>query len=517
MRLFISYARIDKPYCIQIVENLDVHETWYDQRLHAGKDWWKEILRRLDWCEGFIYLLSPDSISSEYCQKEFKLAQDLGRYIIPVLIHPDTEIPEALANIQYVDLSNGLNVEAVRALLNSIYMAEQERIHQPISPNGVTGDAIKMPGSDGPSAISMATEAMERGQFDHAVFLLKQARANGHKSRFIDLEALLAEAEAALKRQMYLREADREYQQILSLVRLERTRKLGCDAFHAFRKDYPDYDPENLSKLCAGQKTRNGFHQGKSSEPPAHHIVTNLPGFEWCDIPGGRIEIPNPARNGVGKSVQVIQVKPFLMARYPITNAQYQVFIDDPSGYANEQWWAFSPYAKAWRQHNPEAKPSKFKGDERPREMVNWYEAMAFCNWLSARTEGHITLPTDIQWMRAARGDEKRRFPWGDTFDKERCNTSESQIKMTTLVMRYENGISPYGVYDMAGNVWEWCLNSTPGTMTANEITTEKKRIVHGGAFISPGERAETTFQYTLDARNYHSSIGFRVIALRKG
>ncbi len=83
MRIFVSYARVDKPFCIQIVDTLDVHETWYDQRLYAGQNWWKEILRRLDWCESFVYLLSPDSISSEYCRKEFELAQSLGKHIVP--------------------------------------------------------------------------------------------------------------------------------------------------------------------------------------------------------------------------------------------------------------------------------------------------------------------------------------------------------------------------------------------------------------------------------------------------
>ena len=78
MRLFISYARVDKPYCVQIAETLDIHSTWFDQRLYAGQHWWREILRRLDWCEGFIYLLSPDSIASEYCQKEYKIAQNTG-------------------------------------------------------------------------------------------------------------------------------------------------------------------------------------------------------------------------------------------------------------------------------------------------------------------------------------------------------------------------------------------------------------------------------------------------------
>ena len=71
MRLFVSYAHVDKALCKLVVERLSgVHETWYDERLFAGQDWWGEIQRRLHWCDGFVYLLSQTSVTSEYCQKE---------------------------------------------------------------------------------------------------------------------------------------------------------------------------------------------------------------------------------------------------------------------------------------------------------------------------------------------------------------------------------------------------------------------------------------------------------------
>jgi formylglycine-generating enzyme required for sulfatase activity len=80
-------------------------------------------------------------------------------------------------------------------------------------------------------------------------------------------------------------------------------------------------------------------------------------------------------------------VKAFRMTKFPITNRQYQTFIQDPEGYANEVWWRFSPQAVAWRTANPKPKPSQFKGDDRPRETVNWFDAMAFCSWLGKRLE----------------------------------------------------------------------------------------------------------------------------------
>ncbi len=98
MKLFVSYARVDKKYCDQIVALLDIHDVWHDQRLQIGQKWWDEIVRRLHWCEGYIYLLScgiggfgvlPPRIRNR--------AQSLNKPIFPVLIQRGTEIPAQLA------------------------------------------------------------------------------------------------------------------------------------------------------------------------------------------------------------------------------------------------------------------------------------------------------------------------------------------------------------------------------------------------------------------------------------
>src|SRR5690554_6512733 len=125
MKLFVSYARVDKPLCKQIVEHLqDVHEVGYDRRLHDGQEWWDEIVRRLDWCDGFVYLLSPESVVSPYCQREYKIASDAGKPVIPVLIQARTEIPETLKHLHYADLSEGM--EDIVTLLNALTVAERQ-------------------------------------------------------------------------------------------------------------------------------------------------------------------------------------------------------------------------------------------------------------------------------------------------------------------------------------------------------------------------------------------------------
>jgi formylglycine-generating enzyme required for sulfatase activity len=517
MRIFVSYARVDKPYCIQIVDTLDVHDTWYDQRLYAGQNWWKEILRRLDWSEAFVYLLSPDSVASEYCRKEYDLAKSLGKHIVPVLIREDTQLPDYLRSVQYVDLTKGITPDAVKSLLNSVYLAERQK-HSVLPVTAVSSDKITPPVINPMNVISLAASAMENGQFDQAVFLLRQAKESGFASKFINIDALLLEAETALERLSYYREAEREYKQISELVRHTRTRKLGLEAFRAFRKDFPDFDPDHLSKVIA---------EGNSQVYilPTPHTFENpvrptLPLLEWCDVPAGLVLI-DEIDNEHHITQRQFPLGGFKISKYPITNNQFTIFRDAQDGYSNTKWWEFSPDAFNWRINNPEPKPARFKGEERPREMVNWYDAIAFCQWLSSHSGIQVSLPTALEWQRAARGDDNRTYPWGNAFDKSRCNTRESDIKMTSLVMRYNNGASPFDVYDMAGNVWEWCLNVKPkpevgakpaAPRNTTDISLLGERAVFGGSFVSAYQRSQIAFHYYLDPLCYHATIGFRVV-----
>jgi formylglycine-generating enzyme required for sulfatase activity len=507
MRIFVSYARIDKPYCVQVVSRLDVHEIWYDQRLYAGQKWWIEIMRRLDWCQGFIYLMSPDSVASEYCQKELELALKLGKHIFPVLINAKTVLPPELADLQYIDLSSGPTVDNMVNLVNAIYLAEQTKHPQKhLSVEVISEEAKELPTPNDAGVISLAAHAMENGQFDKAVYLLQQAKEKGYKSQYINIDTMLAEAEAALARQAQLREVERDYRQISELVRLKRTHRLGCEAFLAFQKDFPNYDPDDLAEICAQSM------QAQQSDRIAVPILRAtrkppLPSLEWCEIPSGLVKAevsPNKTKR--------VRVDSFAMSKYPMTNAQYQTFIEAPDGYCDPVWWEFSPEARESRAKYPNPMPSSYAGPERPREMVNWYDAVAFCNWLSHRMQAKIILPHLLQRQRAVQGDDDRMFPWGDTFDTSYCNVKESDIKQTTFVARYANGGSPYGVYDLAGNVWEWCMDSRPDPKREDEPDAPELRVVHGGSFVSPASRAQARFYYALSPSTFYASIGFRVI-----
>ncbi len=137
MKLFISYAHVDKWQVKQLVEILrDAgHDPWFDNKLLPGQDW-KHVLRSsIEDCDIFVYALTPESVASEWCQWEFATAVELGKSIIPILIQPKTPIPEAISRYQYADFSEGMTPQAVAKLMG-----------------GLTHIAISIPAKDAPPA-----------------------------------------------------------------------------------------------------------------------------------------------------------------------------------------------------------------------------------------------------------------------------------------------------------------------------------------------------------------------------
>jgi formylglycine-generating enzyme required for sulfatase activity len=138
---------------------------------------------------------------------------------------------------------------------------------------------------------------------------------------------------------------------------------------------------------------------------------------------------------------------PFEISKYPITNMEYKRFVD-ATDYPQPEGWKDGFYPPGKGNH--------------PVVYVSWFDAMAYCRWLSqvSKAKNKYRLPTEFEWEKAARGTDGREFPWGKTFDKEKCNSSDSGIGGTSPVGIFHNGVSPYGIFDAAGNVWEWTDSS---------------------------------------------------------
>ncbi|PUB76293.1 MAG: hypothetical protein DBP03_04850 [gamma proteobacterium symbiont of Ctena orbiculata] len=241
---------------------------------------------------------------------------------------------------------------------------------------------------------------------------------------------------------------------------------------------------------------------------PATHIhktIKLLPDIDWVEIPAGEFIY--------GEEEQLrLTLDNFYITRYPITNVQYQTFIDD-GGYEDDRWWNSIT--------NKSLEKSYFVQPNRPRETVSWYEAVAFCRWLSQQMGYEIRLPTEQEWEKAARGTNGWEYPWGNGYQVGFANVDErephvgpSDLFRTTAVGLYPQGASPYGVMDMAGNVWEWCLNKLddPDDTTIDESGDE--RVLRGGSWIDFPEHAVAYLRRGLHPENRNKPWGFRIACM---
>lgn len=141
--------------------------------------------------------------------------------------------------------------------------------------------------------------------------------------------------------------------------------------------------------------------------PASKPRILLLPDIDWVLIPGGEFVYQQGERR---------TLPPFRIARYPVTNVQYQTFID-ARGYDDDRWWS--------GLERPEPEASRWPQANRPRTNVNAYEAVAFTRWLSAQFRYAVRLPHEEEWERAARGSDGREYPWGNSYESGRANIDE--------------------------------------------------------------------------------------------
>jgi hypothetical protein len=234
--------------------------------------------------------------------------------------------------------------------------------------------------------------------------------------------------------------------------------------------------------------------------------------FEWIEIADGELTLVDGRLNQDGG----FPLPAYHIARYPITNAQYQLFLDAADGYRQDVWWTFSDSALLWRKANPQPRPAHAP-DNHPRVGVTWFEAVAFCRWLTYRVgaqhpDVQISLPTVQQWHWAAVADSGYAYPWGSRFKPRYCNTAESNLCRTTPVTQYPWGASAYGLMDLCGNSSDWCLNDWVSGTT--DIRHESGlRFTLGGSWRDTHDYGSVHYQGYAQPDACRRTQGFRIAA----
>ena len=257
-----------------------------------------------------------------------------------------------------------------------------------------------------------------------------------------------------------------------------------------------------------------------------------------------------------------LELPAFRIGRYPTTNAQYRPFVE-AGGYDQEEWWTEAGWAwrrgaeadlsaiddedfkkryAEWLAGRPVDRHDRpFWWDEpqwgaatRPVVGVTWYEATAYCRWLTARLRAadklvenaFVRLPTEAEWEKAARGPQGYRWPWGDRWEENRANTEEAGLGETSPVGLFPQGASPYGVYDLAGNVWEWTGSLWGRTSirqpdyrypyNPHDGREQEDRsslfVVRGGSWGRPWQKTRGAYRGKNHPNDFSIGVGFRVV-----
>lgn len=206
----------------------------------------------------------------------------------------------------------------------------------------------------------------------------------------------------------------------------------------------------------------------------------------------GRVMVLVPAGPflfGVERRIEIIDYN-FYIDKYPVTNEDFWRFVEET---------AFFPKGSPRYLYFREAAATK---PDHPVAGVSWYEAHAYASWAGKR------LPTSREWEKAARGTDGRLYPWGNEFSEKKCNSLESGIGDTTPVHKYHGGVSPYGCYDMVGNVFEWVDDWATHPRFSPLPYSEK--INRGGSYNRPKEHTTCVHVESDPPHLIMRDVGFR-------
>jgi formylglycine-generating enzyme required for sulfatase activity len=230
-------------------------------------------------------------------------------------------------------------------------------------------------------------------------------------------------------------------------------------------------------------------------------------------VPGGPFVMGADDRDGrVGVEVGVDSlprherdVAAFWIDRTEVTHEAYRAFVADTGRKAPVDPRFADFYA--WREGDYPAGLANH-----PVVYVDWHDADAYCAWAGKR------LPTEAEWEKAARGTDGRTYPWGDTWEPDRCNTRETALGWTAAAGTTEGDVSPYRARDLCGNVSEWTADwylAYPGSTLERRSFGKRFKVVRGGSWLLVHDPFARVTNRTLSFKptKRHRSIGFRCAA----
>jgi formylglycine-generating enzyme required for sulfatase activity len=269
-----------------------------------------------------------------------------------------------------------------------------------------------------------------------------------------------------------------------------------------------DNSPKAEDKVGDERKRSKPVHRVLPLQPKPRPVPDPSPGDERTHekdgttlvyVPGGEIMLGAEGVQDWTRPVHRIRLHPFWIGKFPITNEQYARFLTE-----NPE----APEPLFWRD-------SRFNQPNHPVVGVSWDDAQAYCQWAG------LELPSEAQWEAAARGRDQRSYPWGRGLATPLQANFGGTKGGTTPVDAHPAGCGPYGTFDQAGNVWEWCLD--PWSSTAYQKRESglwdpvakgeaAVRAVRGGSWNNPASDLHAACRERVTTKKYLKNLGFRCL-----
>lgn len=471
IEVFFSYSREDKP----LRDKLEVHlsslkrqgviSAWHDRQIVAGSEWEEEIDRHMRTADIILLLLSPDFVNSPYCY--------------------DTELPVAMARHEVGEAC------VVPILLRPI--AGWKRLpfaRLQVYPSG--GKAITEWTNRDSAFVNVAEgiqaavdQLLQQCEQEHLKAEQLTRREQGEQTKVDELAQVEKQEQAqCLSRAKVSTQLAPKALTVSEKILLKPIVEPSVIVLSSFEFEAVTVDVE-------GKEMSRIRHQANYFEEGLGAGIT----LDMVAIPGGKFQMGSDKRDRE-QPIHLVTVDPFLVGKFAVTQAQYQAMMG----------------------HNP----SRFKGKNHPVEQVSWEEAIVFCQRLSQNTGKMYRLLSEAEWEYACRAGSTALFCFGRTITTNLVNYNSAQ---TTTVGSFLPNL--FGLYDMHGNVSEWCLDHWHKDYTGSPINgsawlsrrNNQFRVSRGGSWCDLIEGCGSAFRSKISSNNREQNLGFRVASplLKKG
>ena len=457
--IFVSYSHKDTKYAHELADSLQNmgFEVWIDERLDYGAQWPQELQKQLDGCAAFILIMSRHSYASEWVQSELQRAKRKLKPIFPLLLDGD-EPWLSVESTQYYDVRESAGPDPK-------FYSDLKKV---IPPNA-TARTLQGPNVSGTEMTVGVSSNVKIG---------------------VVAATLLVFIGGAI----WLNSA-------LSKKSITPTAPTGVSTIEEISSKESTSLPEgNVAPETTPSPQLIGSGEDEMVLVPAGEFTMGRSAkdeFTGCQELGQDCQLSAFMDE---EPVHKVVLDAFSIDKTEVTNALYK---------ACEDQGACTPP----QESNSNTQSSYYGNpafDDFPVIYVTWDQARIYCEWRGAR------LPTEAEWEKAARGTDGRTYPWGEKIDETFANFNYS-VGDTTAVGSYENGKSPNGAHDMAGNVWEWVADWYSDTYYGRSPAENPPgpasgdlRVLRGGSWGLVGLSVSTSYRYARDPAESGPDLGFR-------